>query len=138
MPRKKKIDIEKAFAKPLEVIDGVAIGFGMRASDMETFMPPREELPEPFNRYMGDTIWHKVQSKWFYNGLNEEDISFLVPKEGIDKEGAILQLTAIQRSWLPKHEHKVAAVAYLLSRWFEETRAMTKHFSKPVDLSHLR
>jgi hypothetical protein len=41
-------------------------------------------------------------------------------KEGVDGNLAFRHLSAIQRSFTPKHEHKEAAVAYLASLWFED------------------
>jgi hypothetical protein len=42
------------------------------------------------------------------------------PKEGVDVDKALRHIQAIMRSYQPKHEHKEAAVAYLLSQWFDD------------------
>lgn len=49
-------------------------------------------------------------------GLSE-DVEFS-PREGIDAEQAYRVLGATLRSFAPKHEHKMAAVAYMMSCWF--------------------
>jgi hypothetical protein len=77
-------------------------------------MPKYEEIPEEFKNIYGE--WGAWQAKWFYNGLERMPI----PKPGIDINKAMRHLTAIQRSYEPKHEHKQAAVAYLASKWFEK------------------
>jgi hypothetical protein len=64
------------------------------------------------------TKWNKVQSEWFYNGLPEG--TQLVAVEGVDAAQAIGHLKAIQCSFEPKHEHKSAGVAYLMSLWFSD------------------
>lgn len=79
--------------------------------------PTIAEIPDEFNMYSGDrTIWNKVFSEWFFKGMNA---GVLVAKKGIDNTKAIRYLTALMRSWEPKHGHKEAAVAYLMSLWFE-------------------
>jgi len=42
----------------------------------------------------------------------------LEPKEGIDPYKSGRHIMAIMRSYAPKHEHKIAACAYLMSRFF--------------------
>jgi hypothetical protein len=58
----------------------------------------------------------------FFKGLSQEDINELIPKEGIDKIKALKAITSILRSFEPKHEHKEAGAAFLLSEWFEEPK----------------
>lgn len=78
--------------------------------------PMMAEIPDEFKRH-GGTIWNNVFSQWFYKGIK---VDVFVPKKGIDKEKALMYIGALMRSWAPKHEHKEAAVAYLMSLWFEE------------------
>jgi hypothetical protein len=77
-------------------------------------IPPKEEIPREF--WNGHTIWNECFNDWFYSGIRAEQ---LIPKEGVDKNKAIRAIKSIIGSWEPKHEHKEAAVAYLLSEWFE-------------------
>ncbi len=43
-----------------------------------------------------------------------------VSKPGIDETDAKRHLKAVLGSFAPKHEHKEAACAYLMSLWFED------------------
>ena len=75
-------------------------------------MPPHKDIPREFNSDRNEwTLW---QRKWFFEGLDVTP----EPKDGIDAKKAMRHLATIQRSWMPKHEHKEAAVAYLASLWF--------------------
>lgn len=83
-------------------------------ADVKALMPPWEDIPNSFKQWTGP--WINLAERWFYQGL---DIA-LVPKEGIDLTTAVRHLSAVMRSRQSKHEHKIAAVAYLMSQWFEE------------------
>ena len=78
------------------------------------FMPPYADIPAEFKKHPG-TEWNRLTSEWFFRGLQ----GTLVPKDGIDAAVARRHLAAIMGSWDPKHEHKTAAVAYLMSQWFD-------------------
>ena len=56
------------------------------------------------------------------NGLDvEKDLPPIKPiKQGISLSLALRHLGACLSSWEPKHEHKTAGVAYLMSLWFED------------------
>ena len=77
-------------------------------------MPALEEIPEDFQR--GRTKLNALFGKWFYGGLKSLQ---LAPKDGIDTDIAIRHIRCIMGSFEPKHEHKEAAVAFLLDQWFE-------------------
>jgi hypothetical protein len=77
-------------------------------------MPNMHEIPEQFKRWNGDP-YIELQKEWFYRGLEG---CHILEREGIDRKKAIKHLAAIQNSFTPKHEHKVAAVAFLMSLWF--------------------
>lgn len=79
---------------------------------VEHLMPAPEDIPEV------DDKWTRVVRTWFYKGLSA-DAKFYM-RDGIDGEKAFRHLSAILRSFQPKHEHKEAAMAYLLSLWCEE------------------
>lgn len=83
---------------------------------MEKLLPPYATIPEEYKR--GHTKWNKVVSRWFFAGLPKE--TRFVPKPGIDEADAKAHLRAILVSFEPKHEHKEAGCAYLLSKWFED------------------
>lgn len=79
-----------------------------------SWMPTMEQIPKEFRD--GDTEWNQIASQWFYAGISD-DAEF-VPREGIDPVKAVRALKATLGSYAPKHEHKEAAVAYMMSCWF--------------------
>lgn len=81
------------------------------------FLPPYEEIPLEFRR--GHTDWNRLFSDWFFFGLASLDME---PKEGIDVKKAMRHIKTIMGSFEPKHEHKEAGVAYLLSEWFTDPK----------------
>lgn len=102
--------LEDRFAKPQEISKADAV-FG---GNTRTLMPAYHEIPEEFKR--SGNNWVEWQRQWFYRGLQSSP----TPKEGIDAKAAMAHLAAIQSSWDPKHEHKMAGVAYLASLWFDK------------------
>lgn len=94
--------------KELTALD---VAFGVGA---EKIMPPYSQIPDEFKR--GRTKWNDLVNDWFYCGVSDLEVT---PKEGIDKQKALLNIRAIIGSFEPKHEHKEAACAYLLSLWFD-------------------
>ena len=105
---------QKDWSQPHD-LDELERVFGANALD---FMPTREEIPEDFWRRR--TEWNRIQSAWFFNGL--PDTVEFVPKSGVDTKTALRHLGAVQGSWAPKHEHKEAAVAWLMSLWFKKVK----------------
>lgn len=85
-------------------------------------LPPMSEIPKRFS-ICSNTFQNKFVSKWFFGGLKDEDLALLVPKSGVDKNKALAAIAAILRSFEPKHEHKEAGAAFLLSEWFEDPSA---------------
>ena len=86
--------------------------------NIDKLLPSYNTLPKDFIR--GYSPWCQVVSQWFYKGL---DAKSLMPKDDIDKTAAFRHLKAVMGSWEPKHEHKIAGVAYLMSLWFEPVTA---------------
>ena len=103
------------WSKPRETTD-VEMAFPANALD---YMPPRAEC-EAALEAMPDKGrgWIEFQERWFFEGLPKETRFYV--KDGIDKDAALRHLSVIQGSFSPKHEHKMAAVAYLASLWFNE------------------
>ncbi len=99
------------WSKP-QTVNPVDLTFG---GNLDILMPRMYEVPDEFRRH-GGTKWNRIVTTWFFEGLNSES---LVPKEGIDKNLALMHCAAIMRSFQPKHEDKEAAVAYLMSLWFK-------------------
>jgi hypothetical protein len=104
-------------------VTGLDCAFGGR---MEKLLPPYATIPDEYKR--GHTKWNKVVSRWFFSGLPKE--TRFVPKAGIDEAAAKAHLRAILVSFEPKHEHKEAGCAYLLSKWFEDVEVPN------ADLNH--
>lgn len=98
------------WTKPKDV-SPIDLAFG---GDMAKLLPPKEDIPKEF---WGCNEWVKVTEQWFYNGLKKP---VFIPKEGIDRGKALHHVMAILGSWDPKHEHKIAGVAFLLSQFFEK------------------
>ncbi len=103
------------FTKPT-TRDPVVVAFGAPGTVFD-LMPRWESIPEAFQR--GWTPWNDLASQWFCNGLRGWPRN---PKPGIDHRAALAHLSTILASFEPKHEHKIAAVAYLLSLWYEPTK----------------
>lgn len=101
------------YTKPMSVTD-VEIVFGGRTEEL---LPPMSEIPDEFKNYFYGTKWNKIISEWFFNGL--PDGTDFAGKDGIDEKAALRHLKAIMGSFAPKHEHKEAGCAYLMSLWFE-------------------
>lgn len=95
---------------PVEVTD-VELAFGGR--DLATLLPDWSEIPEEFKK--GRTKWNKLFSLIFFKG---EAPGTFTGVEGIDPQKAGRHLRAVMKSREPKHEHKEAGVAYLMSLWF--------------------
>lgn len=77
-------------------------------------MPRYEDIPDEFKKRRNPYV--RKTSDWFFSGIK---FSSLKAKDGIDATKAIRHLKAILGSFEPKHEHKEAAVAYLMSLWFD-------------------
>lgn len=84
------------------------------------WMPEWDDIPEEFrddwSSFNGG--WCHIASHWFYNGL-PATVEFY-PKEGVDAAKAVRACQATLGSYAPKHEHKIAAVGYMLSQWFDK------------------
>lgn len=98
---------------PIADIDDVTLAF---PAGIKHLMPPYADIPEEFKQHL-DTKWNRLQSDWFYRGITKLEVT---PKPGVNKDKALRHLAAIQGSYEPKHEHKEAAVAFLMSEWFED------------------
>ncbi len=86
------------------------------SANISRLMPKYEEIPSEFKRF-GATKWERIADLWFCRGLHGAQF---VVKSGIDEKRVMRHLSTIIQSYEPKHEHKIAAVAYLLSEWFED------------------
>lgn len=80
-------------------------------------MPKYEDIPSEFRNWNSRNKWMQMVADWFFCGLADLKMS---PKERIDTEKALRHIGTIMGSFEPKHEHKEAACAYLLSLWFDD------------------
>ena len=99
--------------KPIAISD-LEIVFPATISHL---LPKWEDIPKEFWDRNDKGKWSKVVSDWFFRGLVDAKWK---PKEGIDTNLALRHLQAIMGSFQPKHEHKEAGVAYLMSQWFDD------------------
>lgn len=83
--------------------------------DVRELMPVWEEIPVIFRSFRGNE-WTEFVDEWFFHGWPKRG---LYSNGDIDPEKAYLHADTVMRSYQPKHEHKIAAVAWLLSRWFD-------------------
>mgnify|MGYP001231120150 CR=1 FL=1 len=84
-------------------------------ADVMGMMPAYKDIPDKYKH--GNTPANDFVGTWFFSGLNDPKF---YPREGVDADKALRHLSCILRSFEPKHEHKTAAVAFLLDEWFEK------------------
>lgn len=80
-------------------------------------LPKYEDIPKEFKNWNNPTKWNKLFSDMFYNGLEFLRVD---PREGVDPEKAVRVIRSHMVTWEPKHEHKEAGVAYLMSQYFKD------------------
>lgn len=98
--------------KTPQTVNDVECAFPARV--IGSLLPKWDEIPKEFKKMNGNTKYHKIASRWFFDGLAGCDLRF---KNGIDAETAIRHLSSCMSSFEPKHEHKMAGVAWLMSLW---------------------
>lgn len=96
----------------IQDVDDLSMAFG---GDTHKLLPPWKDIPEQFKA--GHTEWNSLVSAWFFGGLKNLK---LTPKAGVDTAKALRHIKAVIVSFEPKHEHKEAGCAYLLSEWFTD------------------
>lgn len=92
--------------------DGISAAFGARLKDY----PKYEDIPEVFRR--GNTPFNKAVSSLFFTGGSLQDHGLKL-KAGTDRGEFFTALRALLTSFDPKHEHKEATAAWLLSEYTE-------------------
>lgn len=91
---------------------GLDCAFGARMSDY----PPYDSIPEEFRR--GHSVANRVVSTIFFRGGKLEDFGLRL-KAGVHPTAFYGALKAMLCSFDPKHEHKEAACAWLVSEYTE-------------------
>ena len=84
---------------------------------VDHILPKWKDIPDEFKNLNNGTKWNKLFSAWFFSGLTKLK---LTPKPNVDKDKAMRMISVCMRSFDPKHEHKEAGVAYMLSEFFED------------------
>lgn len=103
-------------SRPVPEISDLDLAFPARAME---WLPPMNEIPEQFKNPNSKEKWNRLFNDAFCFGLS--DLS-LVPKDGINPAKAWRVVRACVGSFAPKHEHKEAGCAYLLSEWFDDAK----------------
>jgi hypothetical protein len=106
-------DGKASFDRPMTISD-LDAAFPTNVSRL---MPRYEDIPVMFKSSSNE--WAQLASMLFFEGGKGV---LLTPRPGINTTTAIRHVRAILASFEPKHEHKEAAVAFLLSKWFESYR----------------
>lgn len=76
-------------------------------------MPAWDEIPAEFK--ISSNEWAQIASALIFGKLSEQAEFDVI--DGIEPQMMGRHLQVIMGSYAPKHEHKEAAVAYLLSLW---------------------
>jgi hypothetical protein len=98
---------------PPKFSDADVVLFGARLSEF----PPFDDLPEEFRRRRHRCC--EIAQNLFFNGGKLSDHGLKL-KPGLKSEDVYRALSAWLSSFEPKHEHKIAAVGYAISEWFDE------------------
>lgn len=81
------------------------------------YLPANDDIPEAFKSFLGSgearPYVQMVNSMFFGDKMPEYEMSI---NDGFSKEQVIKCIRAHLTSWEPKHEHKIAGVAYMLSK----------------------
>lgn len=88
-------------------------------ASVKHLMPKYKDIPDEFKDWNNRNKWSKLVTTWFFRGLKSAKWT---PKPGVDTNKALRHVGAIMGSFEPKHEHKEAACAFLLSEWFEDVQ----------------
>ena len=101
-----------------DVIEPVEVDLAMQAFPaivIGKYLPMKGDIPEEF--WGWHNPWAELVRRWFYKGLSTPPAF----REGIDSSSAMLHLDVCIHSYEPKHEHKTAGGAYLMSLWCEDS-----------------
>ena len=97
----------------IKAVSDVQLAFPANVDD---YLPAWDTIPEEFKIH---NKWDSLFSMVFFGDSRAKDV-WMKPKEGVDPALAGRHLKCVMGSFAPKHEHKAAGVAYLMSEWFED------------------
>ena len=107
------------FEVPSTTISRVDLAYPARGANPD-LLPPLDLIPDAFQHPRAGDVealkWLKFQRIWFSTGLPAT--LQLYPRPGINPKDAFDHLCVVEGCFGSPHEHKVAAVAWLASRWF--------------------
>lgn len=110
---------EDGFEQPKMIPDVVR---AFPASVVGSLLPEADKIPKEFWSSQND--WHQFADRLFFHGWPTDMEIYSRPD--VDGQIAIEHVGTVLRSYQPKHEHKMAGVAWLLSRWFKAVRHIPK------------
>lgn len=90
-------------------LDAIDVVFGVRPP-----LPAWDDIPGEFKCSRNE--YARVASSLFFNGGRLSDFGLTI-KDELDDGDVMRALRACLGSFDPKHEHKEAGVAYMLSQW---------------------
>lgn len=96
-------------------VSDVHLAFGGNISEL---LPHWNDIPDEFKH--GNNEWCRIVSDWFFGGIPKG--TEFTCKDGIDGKLALRHLRAVLCSFEPKHEHKEAGCAFLMSQWFKSVK----------------
>lgn len=114
---KKLTKVEQRWSDP-KPVTGVDQVFG---GNIEELLPPRKDIPEEFSKLGSNNKWVKLANDLYYEGSKIKKYECTC-RGDMDPNEAIKHIRAIMVSYRPKHEHKIAGCAWLLSLFFEDLR----------------
>ena len=101
-----------------QAVNDVTLAF---PAQIENLIPDPKDIPDEF---WDGNAWTEFASYWFNYGLPADTKAFM--RTGIDGATAFRHLQAIKGSYQPKHQHKLAALGFLASRWMYGVEAASK------------
>ena len=98
----------------IKAVSDVQLAFPANVDD---YLPPWDTIPEEFKGH--GNKWNSLFNMVFFGSSRAKDV-WMKPKEGVDPALAGRHLKCVMGSFAPKHQHKEAGMAYLMSEWFED------------------
>lgn len=95
-----------------QVISDVMFAF---PADVTGLLPAENEIPEEY--WDANNKWHRLAGEIMFDRLSDATIT---EREDLDRDTTVRHIFAVLRSFQPKHEHKIAGTAFLLSRFYKD------------------
>lgn len=86
-------------------------------ADLGDLLPPLDLIPEVFQKGRAGHV--STYARAMAIGRIDESLA-LIKRDDVDSEVAWKHLCTIAGSFEPRHEHKEAALAWLISLWFRD------------------